>query len=294
MAGSGLLPRLEELGDVPPHLAELQLPPVPQQLDPRDRQLQQRLAAPRPPAHSAREPNQNWNHTNRTDNQSSTRNPPPQKRRNPARTYHLAPRKPPPPPPLKKASSIDMSPGEGCGGVGSGHPIGSARAAGGFARGGFDLKRGKRRGGDLREAMRWRSSRRGPGRWVRVARDGGTGSTARGIGAVRCRHVDGGLGILAVFFRVGFCLGDYGLWLRLGLKQTLAKSESGARRLPALGLLRSKGKLGFRLQIGRTGIQDAHGSTLKHSAQRANMPAPAPLTADTFRSIFTYKPNSSG
>jgi len=41
---SGLLPRLEELGDVPPHLAELQLPPVPQQLDPRDRQLQQRLA----------------------------------------------------------------------------------------------------------------------------------------------------------------------------------------------------------------------------------------------------------
>ena len=73
---SGLLPRLEQLGDVPPHLAELQLPPVPQQLDPRDRQLQQRLAAPRPPAHSAREPNQNWNHTNRTDNRSSTRNPP--------------------------------------------------------------------------------------------------------------------------------------------------------------------------------------------------------------------------
>ena len=114
---SGLLPRLEKLGDVPPHLAELQLPPVPQQLDPRDRQLQQRLAAPRPPAHSAREPNQNWNHTNRTDNQSSTRNPPPQKRRNPARTYHLAPRKPPPPPPLKKASSIDMAPGEGWGAV---------------------------------------------------------------------------------------------------------------------------------------------------------------------------------
>ena len=42
---SGLLPRLEQLGDVPPHLAQLQLPAVPQQLDPRDRQLQQRLAA---------------------------------------------------------------------------------------------------------------------------------------------------------------------------------------------------------------------------------------------------------
>jgi len=37
-----------------------------------------------------------------------------------------------------------MAPGEGCGGVGSGHPIGSARAAGKFARGvRFDLKRGE-------------------------------------------------------------------------------------------------------------------------------------------------------
>lgn len=42
--GGGLLSCLEQLGDVPPHLAQLQLPPVPQQLDPRDRQLQQRLA----------------------------------------------------------------------------------------------------------------------------------------------------------------------------------------------------------------------------------------------------------
>lgn len=40
----GLLAGLEQLGDVPPHLPQLQLPPVPQQLDPRDRQLQQRLA----------------------------------------------------------------------------------------------------------------------------------------------------------------------------------------------------------------------------------------------------------
>lgn len=40
----GLLARLEQLGDVPAHLAQLQLPPVPQQLYPRDRQLQQRLA----------------------------------------------------------------------------------------------------------------------------------------------------------------------------------------------------------------------------------------------------------
>lgn len=40
----GLLPGLEELGDVPAHLAQLQLPAVPQQLYPRDRQLEQRLA----------------------------------------------------------------------------------------------------------------------------------------------------------------------------------------------------------------------------------------------------------
>jgi hypothetical protein len=43
----GFLARLEELGDILAHLAQLQLPPVPQQLYPRDRQLQQRLAVPR-------------------------------------------------------------------------------------------------------------------------------------------------------------------------------------------------------------------------------------------------------
>lgn len=43
-SGGGLLAGLEELGDVPAHLAQLQLPPVPQQLYPRDGQLEQRLA----------------------------------------------------------------------------------------------------------------------------------------------------------------------------------------------------------------------------------------------------------
>lgn len=43
-SGGGVLAGLEELGDVPAHLAQLQLPAVPQQLYPRDGQLEQRLA----------------------------------------------------------------------------------------------------------------------------------------------------------------------------------------------------------------------------------------------------------
>ena len=43
-SGGGFLAGLEELGDVPAHLAQLQLPAVPQQLYPRDGQLEQRLA----------------------------------------------------------------------------------------------------------------------------------------------------------------------------------------------------------------------------------------------------------
>jgi len=108
---SGLLPRLEQLGDVPPHLAQLQLPAVPQQLDPRDRQLQQCLALGAAEAAAA--------------------------------------------PALEEGVQHRHGPRRGvrCGGVGSGRPIGSARAAGGFARGvRFDLKRGEKRrefeGGD--------------------------------------------------------------------------------------------------------------------------------------------------
>lgn len=99
----GFLPRLEELGDVFPHLAQLQLPPVPQQLYPRDRQLQQRLAV-----HRINRNNIKLN-TRRTKTgtraaQSTGR----EGGRDRARAYHLAPRKPPPPL-LKKASSIDMA-----------------------------------------------------------------------------------------------------------------------------------------------------------------------------------------
>ena len=112
--GGGLLAGLEELGDVPAHLAQLQLPPVPQQLYPRDRQLQQRLAArAHTPTHDIRI---------KTNQRESTHcklpgtwllqedgSPGEQgKKKNGAR-YHLAPRKPPPPPLLKKASSIDMA-----------------------------------------------------------------------------------------------------------------------------------------------------------------------------------------
>lgn len=60
----GLLAGLEKLGDVLAHLAQLQLPAVPQQLYPRDGQLEQRLAVCVPRG-SGKGPNRNQTRKNR-------------------------------------------------------------------------------------------------------------------------------------------------------------------------------------------------------------------------------------
>jgi hypothetical protein len=102
----GFLARLEELGDILAHLAQLQLPPVPQQLYPRDRQLQQRLAVPRRNGISSQNETRNSLWVPRTRGPAQSKGGEEGRGGEGGRAYHFAPRKPPPL--LKKASSIDM------------------------------------------------------------------------------------------------------------------------------------------------------------------------------------------